>query len=51
MTKPTFSILVNTEDNTNLAIKQLIEIALEDGIITEEELKELENQTVEKNHA
>ena len=51
MKKPTFSILVNTEDNTNLAIKQLIEIAIEDGIITEEELNEIENQIVEKKHA
>ena len=36
MTKPTFSILVDTEENTNLAIQQLTQIALEEGIITQE---------------
>lgn len=51
MTRPTFSILVNTEENTNLAMKQLIEIAIEDGIITEEELEEIESQTAQKEHA
>lgn len=28
MTKPTFSILVDTEENTNLAIAQLTQIAI-----------------------
>lgn len=42
MKKPTFSILVESEENTNLAIQQLIAISLEDGIITEEDLKEIE---------
>ena len=42
MRRPTFSILVDSEENTNLALKQLIEIALEEGIITEEDLKEIE---------
>ena len=37
MTKPTFSILVDTEENTNLAIRQLTQIALEEGIITQED--------------
>jgi mannitol/fructose-specific phosphotransferase system IIA component (Ntr-type) len=41
MTKPTFSILVDSEENTNLAIKQLTQIALEQGIITEQELEEM----------
>jgi mannitol/fructose-specific phosphotransferase system IIA component (Ntr-type) len=41
MTRPTFSILVDTEENTNLAIKQLTQIALEQGIITEQELEEM----------
>ena len=40
--RPTFSILVDSEENTNLALKQLIEISLEDGTITEEDLKEME---------
>ena len=44
MRRPTFSILVDSEENTNLALKQLIEIALEDGIITEEDLKEMEQK-------
>ena len=39
MTKPTFSILVDTEENTNLAIQQLTQIALEEGIITQEDLE------------
>lgn len=42
MTKPTFSILIDTEENTNLALQQLIEISLEDGTITPEELEEME---------
>jgi mannitol/fructose-specific phosphotransferase system IIA component (Ntr-type) len=41
MTRPTFSILVDTEENTNLAIKQLTQIALEQGIITEQELEQM----------
>ena len=44
MRRPTFSILVDSEENTNLALKQLIEIALEDGIITEEDLKKREQK-------
>jgi mannitol/fructose-specific phosphotransferase system IIA component (Ntr-type) len=44
MTRPTFSILVDTEENTNLAIKQLTQIALEQGIITEQELEEMEKR-------
>jgi mannitol/fructose-specific phosphotransferase system IIA component (Ntr-type) len=45
MTKPTFSILVDSEENTNLAIKQLTQIALEQGIITEQELEEIDKKT------
>lgn len=41
MTKPTFSILVDTEENTNLAIQQLTQIALEEGIITQEDLEKM----------
>lgn len=44
MRRPTFSILVDSEENINLALKQLIEIALEEGIITEEDLKEIEQK-------
>jgi mannitol/fructose-specific phosphotransferase system IIA component (Ntr-type) len=44
MTRPTFSILVDTEENTNLAIKQLTQIALEQGIITEQELEQMGNK-------
>jgi len=44
MRRPTFSILVDSEENTNLALKQLIEIALEEGIITEEDLNEIEQK-------
>ncbi|MBO5259333.1 MAG: hypothetical protein J6B26_03000 [Agathobacter sp.] len=44
MKKPTFSILVDSEENTNLAIQQLIDISLEDGTITEEDLKEIEEK-------
>ena len=44
MRRPTFSILVDSEEKTNLALKQLIEIALEEGIITEEDLKEIEQK-------
>jgi mannitol/fructose-specific phosphotransferase system IIA component (Ntr-type) len=45
MTKPTFSILVDSEENTNLAIKQLTQIALEQGIITEQDLEEIDKKT------
>jgi mannitol/fructose-specific phosphotransferase system IIA component (Ntr-type) len=45
MTKPTFSILIDSEENTNLAIKQLTQIALEQGIITEQELEEIDKKT------
>ena len=41
MTKPTFSILVDTEENTNLAIQQLTQIALEEGIISQEDLEKM----------
>ena len=44
MKKPTFSILVDSDENTNLAIQQLIDISLEDGTITEEDLKEIEEK-------
>lgn len=44
MRRPTFSSLVDSEENTNLALKQLIEIALEEGIITEEDLNEIEQK-------
>lgn len=44
MTKPTFSILKDTEDNTNLAIQQLIEISLEDGTLTKEDLIKMDNE-------
>ena len=44
MTKPTFSILVDTEENTNLAIKQLTQIALEEGIITQEDLEKMDEK-------
>ena len=44
MTKPTFSILVDTEENTNLAIEQLTQIALEEGIITQKELDEMKEK-------
>lgn len=44
MTKPTFSILVDTEENTNLAIQQLTQIALEKGIITQEDLKKMDEK-------
>jgi mannitol/fructose-specific phosphotransferase system IIA component (Ntr-type) len=44
MTRPTFSILVDSEENTNLAIKQLTQIALEQGIVTEQELEEMEKR-------
>ena len=42
--RPTFSILVNSEENTNLALKELIEISLEEGIITEQDLQEIEKK-------
>ena len=44
MTKPTFSILVDTEENTNLAIQQLTQIALEEGIITQEDLERMDEK-------
>lgn len=44
MTKPTFSILVDTEENTNLAIQQLTQIALEEGIITQEDLEKMDEK-------
>ncbi len=44
MTKPTFSILVDTEENTNLAIQQLTQIALEEGIITHEDLERMDEK-------
>jgi len=47
MTKPTFSILVDSEENTNLAIQQLIQIALEEGIITQEDLEEMNEKKKE----
>lgn len=42
MKKPTFSILVDTEENTNLAIQQLTQIALEEGILTQEDLEKMD---------
>ena len=47
MTKPTFSILVDTEENTNLAIQQLTKIALEEGIITQEDLEKMDEKKKE----
>jgi hypothetical protein len=47
MTKPTFSILVDTEENTNLAIHQLTQIALEEGIITQEDLEKMDEKKKE----
>ncbi|EOS44775.1 hypothetical protein V1226_16625 [Lachnospiraceae bacterium JLR.KK009] len=47
MTKPTFSILVDTEENTNLAIQQLTQIALEEGIITQEDLEKMDEKKKE----
>ena len=44
MTKPTFSILVDTEENTNLAIQQLTQIALEEGIIRQEDLERIDEK-------
>ena len=44
MTKPTFSILVDTEENTNLAIQQLTQIALEELIITQEDLERMDEK-------
>lgn len=44
MTKPTFSILVDTEENTNLALEELTRIALEEGIISEQDLDEIEQK-------
>ena len=45
--KPTFSILVDTEENTNLAIQQLIQIALDEGIITQEDLEKMDEKKKE----
>ena len=47
MTKPTFSILVDTEENTNLAIQLLTQIALEEGIITQEDLEKMDEKKKE----
>ena len=47
MTKPTFSILVDTEENTNLAVQQLTQIALEEGIITQEDLEKMDEKKKE----
>lgn len=47
MRRPKFSILVNSEENTNLALKELIEISLEEGIITEKDLQEIEKKRSE----
>ena len=47
MTKPTFSILVDTEENTNLAIQQLTQLALEEGIITQEDLEKMDEKKKE----
>lgn len=44
MTKPTFSILLDSEENTNLAIQQLTQIALEEGIITQEDLDKMDEK-------
>lgn len=44
MTKLTFSILVDTEENTNLAIQQLTQTALEEGIITQEDLGKMDEK-------
>ena len=43
MTRPTFSILKDTEENTNLALQQFIEISLEDGTITQEDFIKMDN--------
>lgn len=42
MTRPTFSILIDTEENSNLAIRQLTQIALEEGILTKEDLEKMD---------
>ena len=47
MMKPTFSILIDTEENTNLAIQQLTQIALEEGIITQEDLEKMDEKKKE----
>ena len=39
-----FSILKNTEENTNLAIHELIQISLEEGILTQRELDEIDRE-------
>ena len=44
MMKPTFSILIDTEENTNLAIQQLTQIALEEGIITQKKKKKMDEK-------
>ncbi len=44
MTKPTFSILIDSEENTNLAIQQLTQIALEEGIVTQEDLDKMDEK-------
>lgn len=42
-TKPTFSILCDTEENTNLAINEVIKISLEEGIIDQAFLDSLKS--------
>ena len=44
MTKPTFSILIDSEENTNLAIQQLTQIALEEGIVTQEDSDKMDEK-------
>jgi hypothetical protein len=44
MTKPTFSILTDSIDNTNLAIKQFFQISLERGVLTEEGLRKMDEE-------
>lgn len=44
MTKPIFSILVDSEENTNLVIPQLMQIALEERIITQEDLEKIDEK-------
>ncbi len=47
MRRPTFSILTDSVENTNLAIKELIEISMEEGILTQEDLDEIERKREE----
>ncbi len=48
MFRPTFSILTESEENTNLAIKELIEISLADGTLTEKDLQDIEDKKLRK---